>query len=301
VKPGSKVKTPPDAGRIELHSSKAKMLARVELKGDPESAVKLQRAFRVTVEGKPAITKPVAIPMFDNKDLIGVEVFERSAAILASALDVAPNAAEMQQKVRSIAAHVAFGKEARAAVDKLLRGKVIPEYKEYAMTKVAPVRNGWLGAAPSGNYGADYRLRTMVNLMGIWGNTSDEVIYFGAFQGSDGRPLDGGKSYVMHFPPDRLPDSVVNAYWSVILVGVSDYRVIPNTLTRYNFNNHSPLQKEPDGSLKIGIGPKPVAGVPESNWLPSAEGKPFSLTFRTYVPRDVVRSEWAPPPLTLVQ
>lgn len=75
-----------------------------------------------------------------------------------------------------------------------------------------------------------------------------------------------------------------------------------NPLKRYNFNNHSPLVKEADGSLKIGIGPKPVAGVPEANWLPSAEGKPFSLTFRTYVPKEPVRKcEWTPPALTKVQ
>ena len=300
VKPGSKAKGSPAAGRIELHSSKAKMLARVELKGDPEGAVRLQKAFKVIVNGTPVIAKPVAIPLFDNKDLIGVEVFERSAAILGSALDVAPNAAQMQEKVRAVAAHVASGKDARAAVDRLLRTKVIPEYKEYAMTKVAPVRNGWLGAAPSGNYGVDYRLRTMVNLMGIWGNTAEEVIYFGAFQGPDGKPLDGGRSYVMHFPPDGLPGSVVNAYWSVILVSVPDYRVVPNSLERYNFNNHSALKREPDGSLKIGIGPKPVPGVPESNWLPSVEGKPFSLTFRTYVPKEIVKTKWAPPALTPV-
>lgn len=33
--------------------------------------------------------------------------------------------------------------------------------------------------------------------------------------------------------------------------------------------------------------------------LPSPAGKPFSLTFRTYVPRDVVkRGEWQPAPVT---
>ena len=169
------------------------------------------------------------------------------------------------------------------------------------MTKVAPIRHGWLGAAPSGNYGANYRLRTMVNLMGIWGNSANEVIYFGAFHDPDGKPLNGGRSYVMHFPADGLPDVVVNAYWSVILVGVPDYRVVPNALKRYNFNNQSPLQKEADGSLKIGIGPKPVPDVPESNWLPSADGQPFSLTFRTYVPKDIVRTTWAPPTITPIQ
>jgi hypothetical protein len=105
----------------------------------------------------------------------------------------------------------------------------------------------------------------------------------------------------MNFQPDRLPQSVVDAYWSVILVGVPDFRVVPNALKRYNFNNHSPLQKEKDGSLKIAVGPKPVGGVPETNWLPSAEGKPFSLTFRAYVPKEAAQTcEWTPPALEKV-
>jgi hypothetical protein len=301
VKPGSRAAIPPGAGRIELHSSKAKMLARVELKDSPDEATRLQKAFKVSMSSQPRIAPPPAIPAFDNQDLIGVELFEHAAPILASALDIAPNAAPLQQKVRSVAAYVASGKEARAAVDRQLREKTIPAFKRYATTEAAPYRNHWLGAAPSGNYGADYRLRTMVNLMGIWGNTADEVIYFGAFRDAEERPLDGGKSYLMHFAPDALPDAVVNAYWSVILVGVPDYRVVPNALKRYNFNNHSALQKEADGSLKIGIGPRPVKGVPESNWLPSAEGQPFSLTFRTYVPKEIIRREWAPPPLVEVK
>jgi hypothetical protein len=141
----------------------------------------------------------------------------------------------------------------------------------------------------------------MVNLMGIWGNTGEEAVYFGAFRDADGQPLDGGKSYVIHFPAAGLPESVVNAYWSIILVGVPDYRVVANPLQHYNLNNQSPLQKEANGSLRIGIGPKPVPGVPESNWLPSDPAKPFSLTFRTYVPKDVVLREWAPPAVTPVR
>src|SRR5882724_4368638 len=45
VKAGSNPKLPAGTGRIELHSSKAKLLGRVELKGDPEGALKLQRQF----------------------------------------------------------------------------------------------------------------------------------------------------------------------------------------------------------------------------------------------------------------
>src|SRR5882724_790660 len=55
VKPGSTAKIPEGMGRIELHSSKAKMLARVELKGDRDGAVKLQKEFKLTPLGKPKI------------------------------------------------------------------------------------------------------------------------------------------------------------------------------------------------------------------------------------------------------
>ena len=301
VKPGSTAKIPADAGRIELHSNKAKMLGRVELKGDPEGAVKLQRAFKATALGKPVIAPPPAMPDFNNNELIGVEIFDNVDTRLGSALDVGPKAAEMQQKVRAVAAYAESGKDARAQVDAQIK-KYIPEFKEYAFTKSAPYRNHWVGGAETGNYGKDYRLRTVVDYAGIWGNTIDEVIYFVATRDSDEKLLNGSNSYVMHFPADKLPDSAVNAYWSVILVGVPDYRVIPNPLKRYNFNNHSPLQKEADGSLKIAIGPKPVAGIPETNWLPSPEGKPFSLTFRTYVSKDIVkRGEWQPAAVTAVK
>ena len=152
-----------------------------------------------------------------------------------------------------------------------------------------------------GNYGRDFRLRTAVNFVGIWANTTDEVIHFLASRDAKAQPLNGSRNYVIHFPANKLPQSAVNSYWSVILVGIPDYRPVSNPLNRFTLDSHSPLQNEADGSLKIAIGPKPVAGVPESNWLPSQEGKPFSLTFRTYVPKDVVkRGEWQPAAVTFI-
>jgi hypothetical protein len=71
-------------------------------------------------------------------------------------MDVAPNAAEMQQKVRAVAAYVASGKEARAAIDAQLR-PIIAQFKEDALTKSAPYLNHWLCANTGGNYGANYR------------------------------------------------------------------------------------------------------------------------------------------------
>lgn len=300
VYPNSNPKIPADAARIELHSGKAKLLGRVEIKDDRAEAVRLQHGFKTTALGNPKIESPPEMPMFGNKDLIGVEIFDGSDAMLASALDVAPNAAPMQQKVRSVAEYVASAPEARAAVGARI-GKLVPEFIEYAFTKSAPYRNHWVGGSPVGNYGADYRLRAVANYAGIWANTIDEVIYFVATRDSDEKPLNGSHSYVMTFPADKLPASVVDAFWSVILVGVPDYRVVPNPLNRFHLNNYSQLRNEADGSLKIAVGPRPAAGVAESNWLPAPEGKPFSLTFRTYVPRDIVKNGgWQPPALAKV-
>lgn len=296
AKPGVSLSLPEGATRIDLHSSKAKMLARVELKGDPDTAVRLQKQFSVTPLGAVAVRPPPTIPRFDNKTLLGVEIFDDVDAVLASALDVSPVAAAMQLQVRAVAAHVGSSPAARAAVDSLLRDKVVPEFEVYAFTKSAPYRNHWVGGGLTGNYGADYRIRTVVNYAGIWANTNDEVVYFVATRDASEAPLDGGRHYLIEFPADGLPDSVVDSYWSIILVGVPDYRVVPNDFGRYNFNTYSGLAREPDGSLKIAIGPSPVDGVAESNWLPSAEGKLFSLTFRAYVPKDVVKhGRWAPP------
>jgi hypothetical protein len=301
VYPNSDVKIPADAARIELHSGKAKLLGRVEIKGDKDEALKLQHGFKATALGSPKIKEPPPTPIFGNKDLIGVEIFDDADAKLASALDVAPNAAPMQQKVRAVAAYAASSPEARAAVDAHIR-KIVPEFIEYTFTKSAPYRNHWVGGGSGvGNYGSNYRLRTVANYAGIWANTTDEVIYFVATRDANELTLSGSNSYVMHFPADKLPETVIEAFWSVILVGVPDYRVVPNALNRFHLNNFSPIRKDADGSLKISIGPKPVPGVPEANWLPSPESKPFSLTFRTYVPKDVVkRGEWTPPAVTKV-
>jgi hypothetical protein len=97
-----------------------------------------------------------------------------------------------------------------------------------------------VGGASLGNYSKDYRLRATANFAGIWANTWDEAMYFVATRDADEKPLNGSKNYVIHFAAGKLPSAVVDAYWSVILVSVPDYRVVPNPLNRFNLNSHSP-------------------------------------------------------------
>lgn len=295
VAPGSAARIPDNAVRIELHSRKAKLLGRVELKDDPAGAVALQKQFTLTPLGKPVIQPAVPLALFGNKELIGAELFDNVEEILRSAHDVSPVAAQIQAKVSDVA-RLAKDAGQRKELDQLLKEQVIPEFLKFAVTKSAVFQNNWLGTLGTGNYGSNYWLRTAANLVGLWANSNDEVIYFVGTQDADGQPLNGANDYVLEFSAKDQPEAVVNAYWSVILVDVPDYRVVPNPLNRFNFNSHSGLKNEADGSLKILFAKKSNGSAPESNWLPAPDGKAFSLTLRTYVPKDIVkRGEWFPP------
>ena len=301
VAPGSHPMVPADAVRIELHSRKAKMLARVELKTDREGATALQRQFRLEPLGKPKIQSAAPMAAFGNKELIGIELFDNVDAVLASAQDVSPVAAQLQAKVRDVGQQ-AKDPTLRPGLDKHIKEDVVPQFLERAVTKAGVFKNKWLGTLGTGNYGANYLIRTSANLVGLWANANDEVIYFVGTMDADGQPLNGANDYVIDFPAADRPDAVVNGYWSVILVDVPDYRVVPNPLNRFNLNSYSPLKSEADGSLKILLASKPNSSVPESNWLPAPAGKAFSLTLRTYVPKEVVkRGEWFPPTITRLE
>jgi hypothetical protein len=296
VAPGSRVAIPDDAVRIELRSQKAKMLARVELQNDRDGAVALQRQIRVTALGEPKFPPAVQIPRFDHAQLVGVELFDATEELLKSAKDVSPIAAQLQAQVRAVAL-AAKDPAQRAAIDKTLRDQVIPRFVRYATQEGGQVRNNWLGTAMIlGNYGENFWIRSGANLIGIWANNSHEVIYFIATRDEAGRPLNGSNTYVLQFPKDALPQDVVNAFWSVHLVGVPDFMPVPNRLDRFMLSTYSNLEKNDDGSLTLVLGPEPVAGVPEPNWLPTAPGKLFSLNWRTYVPKEIVRQgNWFPP------
>jgi hypothetical protein len=114
--------------------------------------------------------------------------------------------------------------------------------------------------------------------------------------------LNGENVYSIHFSKDNLPQKHVNAYWSLTLMSLPDYRVVPNALDRYNFNNLSKFEYEADGSLKLYLAGKLPAGFPESNWLPAPVGAPFTLNLRMHVPKqEVLTGAYYVPPIERVE
>lgn len=298
VAPGAKDSAPEGSLPIELHSNKAKLLARVELRDDADGAVALARQFALRSTGNPRIDPPPPLPPFDNQTLIGVAAFELAPQLIQMAQDSSPASDTPASNALAIAEYVSSSAAARLEIDERIRDDVVPWFLDYAVTKSGSFANGWLGTLTVGNYGDDYLIRSAANLVGIWANSASEVIYFVGTRDGGGQPLDGSRSYRMHFEPDQIPSAVVDAYWSIILVDLPNYRVIPNPANRFNLNSYSPLVNNPDGSLDLLFSPSPPDGPLYENWLPTPEGRPFSLTLRTYVPRDVVRrGEWFPPPI----
>ena len=295
VTPDSVADLPGGALPIVLPSRKAKMLARVELQTDWDTAIGLQRKFTMSTLGTPKITAPTELPLFDNRALAGVEIFDHVDDLMSETMDTIPVAPSMQAKVREVA-RVAASPAQREALQATLRDIIVPRFLKFAVTEAGSYQNNWLGTLVGGVYGDDYRTRTAANLVGIWANSTHEVIYFIATRDGDGNPLDGSNTYVIEFDESESPDAIVDGYWSVILVDLPDYRVVPNEINRFNFNSYSPLDRSEDGTLSIFVAPSKSEAFSDANWLPSADGKPFSLTLRTYVPKDVVKQGgWFPP------
>jgi len=297
---GSSPAIPDDALRIDLPSKKAKMLARVERQGDDEGAVQLQRAFKLIKTGEPIIEPEVAIPMFTNRQPITVDVFRQPMVeqVLASAPDTMTIALELQKSVRAVADFMAQSDANRVAIDVIIKTKAFPALIQF-IRSYGDQRGGWIATTgKTTGFGDDYWFRAAANFAGIWWNNNEEVVYYIGEKDHAGNELNGSNAYVLNYGPDALPAQHVYAYWSLTLMSLPDYRVVPNDLDRYNLNNISGLQYEEDGSLKIYLAGELPPGAPQSNWLPAPKGKPFTLNHRLYVPKpDVLSGKWYVPPI----
>lgn len=97
---------------------------------------------------------------------------------------------------------------------------------------------------------------------------------------ANGAPLDGGKTYRLHLPPD-IP---VNNFWSVI---VYDNQTRSMLQTDQQFPMVSSQSGDviinPDGSVDVWFGPEAPEGM-EPNWVQTVPGKGWNTLLRLYGP-----------------
>ena len=95
-------------------------------------------------------------------------------------------------------------------------------------------------------------------------------------------PLDGGKNYKLHLPPN-IP---VKDFWSVILYSNQTRSMIQTDQRFPSVSSQTKgLRTNPDGSVDVYFGPKAPAGM-QSNWVQTVPGKDWNTILRLYGPLD---------------
>jgi hypothetical protein len=296
---GSSPDLPGDCVRLDIPTAKAKLLARVEIGDDADRAVSLQHGFAVTSAGHPSISRPVDIEPFTNNDLPGVWVFSQPRLDEAlAATDSCPRAGDVRPLADAAAAYADGSTENAAALDRLIHEVAIPGFFQRLAAFGLPV-NGWGSTGNRPDFGADWAFRTLANYAGIWWNSALEALYILLTPDDDGHWPSGDGSYTVRFEDGDDPAKHACAFWSLTLYSHPDMRLVPNPAGRYSLGRHSGITRDADGGFTVYVGRELPAGAPETNWLPTPEGREFTLCLRLYQPAaDALAGTWNPPPLT---
>lgn len=106
-------------------------------------------------------------------------------------------------------------------------------------------------------------------------------VYLGTYQDKDGDWLDGAKNYRLRIPPN----APVAQFWSMTVYDVATRALIDNPIQQADRSSRMDLQKNPDGSVDLYVGPIAPAGK-ESNWVETVPGRSWFSYFRLYGPTE---------------
>jgi hypothetical protein len=97
---------------------------------------------------------------------------------------------------------------------------------------------------------------------------------------ADNHPLDGGKNYKLHLPPN-IP---VRTFWSVIVYDTQTRSMLQTDQQHPSVSSQNKkLLVNADGSVDVYFGPKAPAGR-ENNWVQTISGKAWFMILRLYGP-----------------
>jgi hypothetical protein len=163
--------------------------------------------------------------------------------------------------------------------------------------------NGWLYFTKGvGNFGTDYLLRGMCNLLGPGWNRPQDAVYPLSQKDANGDEYDGAKrKYVVRFEKGQLPPA--EAFWSLTMYD-TDFFFVPNPINRYDLAQRDRLVTDSDGSVNLYLQAESPGKEKEADWLPAPNGK-FALVMRIYspttTPTSILDGSWRPPGIRAAQ
>ncbi len=157
-----------------------------------------------------------------------------------------------------------------------------------------PIVNNWMVARDHmGVYGTNYEHRAFIAFIGLGANLPEDAVYPTTSLDSDGNPIEGQNKYILHFTKEEIPP--VNAFWSLTAYNSKDF-LVANPINRFAIGDRDDLKFNKDGSLDIYIQNSDPGGDKTSNWLPSTQEGPMTLTLRLYWPKEsVLDGTWVVP------
>jgi len=123
------------------------------------------------------------------------------------------------------------------------------------------------------------------------------TFYLGTYRDAKGNLLRGEESYKLHVPPN-VP---ARQFWELTLYDRETCAFIRDMPRAGLDSFDQKMQRNPDGSVDIYIGPKPPAGK-EANWIQTASGRGWFPFFRFYGPeKSPFENTWKLPDIERVQ
>jgi len=174
-----------------------------------------------------------------------------------------------------------------------------------------PGESFWMNPFPGGSYdwvseGAtllDARAGFHFYATGITPAMSKKIIgkgskYAYTYLDADGNPLDGGKTYKVHVPPN-VP---AKDFWSFTLYDNQTRSMLQTDARFPGIDDKKPgMIENSDGSYDVYFGPKAPKGQ-ENNWVQTIPGKGWSVILRLYGPTEAWYDKtWRPGEIELVK
>ena len=294
----------PGAQKVLVNYSSELLLGRVEASvADQQEVVELMNQWTLTPTGGTSVNNAVLPSAYLSPvsvlNAISTAITQnppypsdQDAAILAkmAKIGVGPDpsdpttALQVQDTLGPIS-------QFAAAIATQLAAILLPPLTDTIQTFSALQNQGWAVTRSNiGDFGTDYTYRAGVAYVGLVANTPDQALYYPGMLDSNYLPLNGNRSYLIHYAAGEAPPTDEGGFWSLTVYDSAGKLV---TSTAPNVYSNGPLITKSDGSIDV-ILSQQDPGDPTSNWLQVPAGG-FSVYLRIYAPEQAAsEGTWLP-------